>query len=71
MPPHIGDFISDAVYDGQLKSNSEHEISDHACWFVDVANGVEKRNGTSWEVCASLADINISLIILILESCRV
>ena len=50
MPPHIGDFISDAVYDGQLRSNPEHEVQDEACWFVDV-EGVEKRNGTSWEVC--------------------
>lgn len=38
MPPQIGDFISDAIYDGQLLSNPEHPVTDAtcACYFVDV-----------------------------------
>ncbi|KAL6307425.1 P-loop containing nucleoside triphosphate hydrolase protein [Sparassis latifolia] len=41
MPPQIGEFISDAVYDGQLQSNPLHPvpISDKltACYFIDLA----------------------------------
>ena len=50
MPPYIGDFISDQIYEGQLRSNPEHDVQKPACWFVDVPLGLERRNGTSWEV---------------------
>ena len=50
MPPPIGDFISDAVYDGQLRSNPDHAVQDNTCWFMDVDDSIERRNGTSWEV---------------------
>jgi hypothetical protein len=50
MPPHVGEIISAAVYDGQLRSNPEHPVSGPACFFVD-ADGVEKQWKTSWEVC--------------------
>ena len=38
MPPQIGDFISQHVYGGQLKSNPSHVVhpSAVACRFVDV-----------------------------------
>ncbi|KAK0223285.1 P-loop containing nucleoside triphosphate hydrolase protein [Armillaria fumosa] len=38
MPPQLGDFISQAVYDSKLKSNPLHPIKDDiiACHFVDV-----------------------------------
>ena len=48
MPISIGNFISKAVYDSQLLSH--HEITKPACFFVDVSDSAEKRNGTSWEV---------------------
>jgi regulator of nonsense transcripts 1 len=43
MPPQIGDFISQHVYDGQLKSNPSHAISSSviSCHFVDV-KGIEE-----------------------------
>lgn len=47
MPVTIGKFISEAVYDGKLLSC--HKITYPACFFIDVAGGVEKRNMTSWE----------------------
>ncbi|KAH9917836.1 P-loop containing nucleoside triphosphate hydrolase protein [Fomitopsis serialis] len=48
MPPHIGDFISEAVYDAQLASNPLHPVKIPESYFVDVEGGEEKRNGTSW-----------------------
>ncbi|KAI0091304.1 P-loop containing nucleoside triphosphate hydrolase protein [Irpex rosettiformis] len=50
MPPHIGDMISAAVYDGQLHSNPEHGVSGLASFFVDVDGATEKQQKTSWEV---------------------
>ncbi|SJL09703.1 uncharacterized protein ARMOST_13084 [Armillaria ostoyae] len=46
MPPQLGDFISQAVYDGKLKSNPLHAIKDDmiACHFVDVMNGRERQS---------------------------
>ncbi|KAH9959578.1 P-loop containing nucleoside triphosphate hydrolase protein [Russula dissimulans] len=43
MPPQIGNFISEHVYDGKLKSNPSHVIPSSvvACRFVDV-NGSEQ-----------------------------
>lgn len=52
MPPQIGDFISDQVYDGQLQSNPDHLIGHSlaSCYFVDV-EGCEKHYEKSWVVC--------------------
>jgi hypothetical protein len=43
MPPQIGDFISQQVYDGELHSDPGHVIpsSAIACRFIDV-NGSEQ-----------------------------
>jgi len=43
MPPQIGDFISEHVYEGKLKSNPKHVVPSSvvACRFVDV-NGSER-----------------------------
>jgi len=47
MPPQIGDFISEHVYDGKLKSNPSHVVPSSvvACHFVDV-NGSERRDSS-------------------------
>lgn len=68
MPPQIGDFISDSVYDGQLQSNPEHPITSKitACYFVDI-EGTEKPSGTSFTVCSLYLD-GTMLIISISES---
>ena len=50
MPPHLGDFISEAVYDAQLASNPLHPVKKPESYFVDVAESHEKRDGTSWMV---------------------
>ncbi|KAF8825249.1 hypothetical protein HHX47_DHR7000297 [Lentinula edodes] len=49
MPPQMGDFISSAVYDGDLKSNPNHVITDRtlACQFIHVP-GVEIFKGNSF-----------------------
>lgn len=51
MPPQIGEIISNTVYDGKLKSNPSHPITDEiiACRFIDVP-GQEKRHGDSFMV---------------------
>ena len=43
MPPQIGNFISEHVYDGLLKSNPSHAVPSSvvACRFVDV-EGLEQ-----------------------------
>src|SRR5579863_5828886 len=66
MPPQIGDFISQHVYEGQLKSNPKHVIPSSvvACHFVDV-NGAERldKDGKSFFVscgtCRRANDTNI------------
>ncbi|KAF5382186.1 hypothetical protein D9615_004444 [Tricholomella constricta] len=49
MPPQIGSIISDLVYNGNLKSNSLHPITEKviACRFIDVP-GHEKVKGNSF-----------------------
>ncbi|KAJ3811502.1 P-loop containing nucleoside triphosphate hydrolase protein, partial [Lentinula aff. lateritia] len=51
MPPQMGVFISSAVYDGSLKSNPHHVITDRtlACQFIHVP-GVEILKGKSFIV---------------------
>jgi len=43
MPPQLGDFISEHVYDDKLKSNPSHVVPSSvvACRFVDV-EGLEQ-----------------------------
>jgi len=52
MPPQIGDIISGAVYDANLKSNPLHPITEKtiACYFVDVP-GKERKVNDSFKVC--------------------
>ncbi|KAL4064437.1 AAA domain-containing protein [Scleroderma citrinum] len=48
MPSVIGNFISENVYDGKLRTN--HKITDRkACRFLDVKNGNETKYGHSWQ----------------------
>jgi regulator of nonsense transcripts 1 len=57
MPPQIGDFISQHVYDSQLKSNLSHTVPSSviSCHFVDV-KGFEEvgNNKKSYIVSAAL-----------------
>ena len=57
MPPQIGEFISQHVYDGKLLSDAGHVVpSSHiACRFVDV-NGIERldKDGKSSYVGVAL-----------------
>ena len=49
MPMPIGNFISDKVYRGRLRS--QHENHDSSCvTFIDVSQGMEEKQGTSWKV---------------------
>lgn len=54
MPPQIGDFISAAVYDGQLLSNPSHPVTSEitSCYLIDVSHGQEQRQAgeTSYQV---------------------
>jgi len=51
MPPQIGGFISEAVYDGLLESNPQHPVTNErmACHFINIPSQ-EQRHGTSWKV---------------------
>ena len=53
MPPQIGDFISTAVYGGQLQSNPSHPITDQtiACHLVNVGHGKQQSQDHSFKVC--------------------
>ncbi|KZV80981.1 hypothetical protein EXIGLDRAFT_589876, partial [Exidia glandulosa HHB12029] len=59
MPITIGQFISNQVYKGQLRS--EHpDASPDACRFVDVCMGHEEKRGNSWvniEECEAAIDV--------------
>ncbi|KAJ7067045.1 AAA domain-containing protein [Mycena amicta] len=50
MPPQIGAFISEKVYDNKLKSNPQHPVSDRevACYFVNVTGGKEFLEKTTY-----------------------
>lgn len=48
MPVCIGEFISDAMYEGQLRSS--HKITIPACWFIDIPGSQEQMHGKSWKV---------------------
>ncbi|KAF7316738.1 AAA-12 domain-containing protein [Mycena chlorophos] len=50
MPPQIGSFISQKVYDDQLKSNPHHPVPDTevACYFVDVIGSREVLNNKTY-----------------------
>ncbi|KAL7279197.1 hypothetical protein ACG7TL_007037 [Trametes sanguinea] len=49
MPPLIGDAVSEAVYDSQLRSNPDHPVpyETPSCWFVHVEDSGERKHGTS------------------------
>ncbi|KAG1811375.1 uncharacterized protein BJ212DRAFT_1374047 [Suillus subaureus] len=51
MPPQIGSFISEAVYDDLLESNPLHPVTTErmACHFINIPSQ-EQRHGTSWKV---------------------
>ncbi|KAL0573213.1 hypothetical protein V5O48_008733, partial [Marasmius crinis-equi] len=61
MPPQIGQFISDHVYNKQLKSNPLHPIKDEvlACRLVD-ASGKEERDGDGKTMSKSFKEANRS-----------
>jgi hypothetical protein len=52
MPPAIGDFTSQFVYNNQLKSFEKHPIQPDtpSCFFVNVASGKALSNDTSFYV---------------------
>ncbi|KAH7913562.1 P-loop containing nucleoside triphosphate hydrolase protein, partial [Hygrophoropsis aurantiaca] len=51
MPPQIGDFISQAIYEKQLGSNPEHPVTtdNMACHFINVSLGYEEPSGKSYK----------------------
>ncbi|CAL1716327.1 unnamed protein product [Somion occarium] len=58
MPSQIGNFISDAVYDGQLRSNPEHpNANDFSAFFIHVKDSTELQHGTSYQNPAEIATI--------------
>lgn len=60
MPIPIGNFISNSLYDGKLKS--EHKITSSECVkFVDVPEGEEDFIDRSSVVSGSMQRIKISL----------
>jgi hypothetical protein len=73
MPPQIGSFISVAVYDGRLDSNSLHPVTDErmACHFVNVPSQ-EQRQGTSWKVSQCFIQLSqfINLVHRTLENAK-
>ncbi|KAF7312416.1 AAA-12 domain-containing protein [Mycena indigotica] len=50
MPPQIGAFISEKVYNNQLKSNPSHLVpdTDIACQFINVPGAKEVLNNNSY-----------------------
>ena len=49
LPIPLGEFISEKVYLGKLRSC--HEIVDYSCIsFIDVAKGEETKVGNSYQV---------------------
>ncbi|EAU85578.2 hypothetical protein CC1G_06291 [Coprinopsis cinerea okayama7 len=62
MPPQIGEIVSSCIYNKQLKSWENHPIKDAstACYFVDVTDGREEKNDSSWKNTAE-QDIVIKL----------
>ncbi|KAI6042877.1 AAA domain-containing protein [Pisolithus marmoratus] len=47
IPRVIGDFISQKIYNGKLKTCHANSIS-FPCRFIDVERGQEKQSGKSW-----------------------
>lgn len=52
MPPQIGNIISKAVYDNELRSNPLHPVTDQttACYFIDVSGKEAPLSGGSFKV---------------------
>ncbi|KAL1738150.1 P-loop containing nucleoside triphosphate hydrolase protein, partial [Schizophyllum fasciatum] len=58
MPPQLGDFISQAVYNGQLKSNPLHPITSEMVTIKIVdAEGSEQPSGDSFQNKAECREI--------------
>lgn len=58
MPPQLGDFISEAVYDGKLKSNPKHPITrDLVTIKIVDAEGSEQPAGDSFQNKAECKEI--------------
>ena len=59
MPPQIGDFISQRVYNGELKSNPGHPIKSGttACRFVDI-NGTEQLDADGKSIMVSATTVS-------------
>lgn len=59
MPPQTGDLISEAVYDGILKSFSGHLITNQimACHFVDVPSTEKRKDDSYWVILFFYLDI--------------
>jgi hypothetical protein len=58
MPSLIGDFISGAVYNGELESWEDHPIKPitPSCFFVNVAKGKGVPLGTSQYVSTFISN---------------
>jgi hypothetical protein len=49
LPIRLGEFISENVYDGKLRS--KHSVADYSCiTFIDVWKGKETKQGNSYLV---------------------
>jgi len=60
MPPQIGDFISQSVYEGLLKSSDGHSLAQTpymTCQFVNVT-GKQVSVGTSLKVICILSSLH-------------
>lgn len=53
MPVPLGNFISEHVYEGDLRT-SHPLTSRKVCQFVDVPNSKEQNSGKSWVVSSHL-----------------
>ncbi|KAF9021716.1 P-loop containing nucleoside triphosphate hydrolase protein, partial [Rhodocollybia butyracea] len=62
MPPQMGDFISEQVYESLLKSNALHPITNStiACQFLDIP-GTEKMQNNSFIVSFCLQLFSLDL----------
>ena len=70
MPPQIGDFVSAAVYDGQLQSNPLHPITNNiiACHLIDVSHGKQESQDSSYKVCDYFENLFILILMLVVQN---
>ncbi|OJA13627.1 hypothetical protein AZE42_03979 [Rhizopogon vesiculosus] len=62
MPPQIGWFISQAIYDSELDSNPEHPITTErmACHFINIPSE-EQPHGTSWKASCFISSLSVAI----------